>query len=218
MKWRRGIAFAAVHLTVGLTMVAVIEANEIAELRSMHAQDTPIAEVPKDAAASPSAPSSDAPTFDMCGMLDLFSPSETILDFANPVPFLSTGWRNPCAPRWSVSGMLVDTDWPKPSFTQFAKEQKVYAIFLLLISFQWLLIGGFPLRPRHGLWGDPATRITACTVVAGALSFVPHVESFCTLPMLYAFAAWIWWLWLIIAKLFRSTLDHVKSWRLAHAK
>lgn len=215
MQWRRGIVFAAVHLAVVLPMVAVIEVNEAAELRLMRAQDAPVAEAPKVATVPASEASDDAPTFDLCGVLDIYSPNENILTLANPAAFLIAAWRLPCPPRWSFSGMLVGTVWSKPSFAQFAKERKVDAIFLLLIAVQWLLIGGFPLRPHRGLWGDPATHITACTVLACALSFVPSIESFCTLPMLYAPAVWIWWLWLVVAKLLRSTAGYSRSWRLS---
>jgi hypothetical protein len=40
-------------------------------------------------------------------MLDLFSPSESIVVSDNPSAFLVAGWRNPCAPRWSISRKLV---------------------------------------------------------------------------------------------------------------
>lgn len=210
--------FAAVHLAVGLAIVAHIEANEAAGLRLMHAAKTELAESPKAPAISLSEAAGGTATFDLCGMLDLFSPSENILIFANPAPFLMTAWRNPCAPGWSVSGKLVGNGWPKPSFTQFARERSVDIVFLLVVAVQWMLIGGFPLRSHRGLWGDPATQITACTVAAGALSFVPNVESFCTLPMFYALAAWFWWLSLIVAKVFRSMLSFAKGWRLRHAE
>jgi len=217
MRWRRGIAFAAVHLAVVLPMVAVIERNEATELRAMHEQYTQVAEAPKDAIFPASKANDDAPTFDLCGLTDTFSPNENILILANPAPFLVTAWRNPYPPRWSISGVLVGTVWSKPSFAQFAKERRVDTIFLLLIGVQWLLIGGFPLRPDLGLWRDPATKITACTIVAVALSFIPNIESFCTLPMFYALAAWVWLLALVAAKLFRSMLGIAKDWRPGHA-
>jgi hypothetical protein len=218
MQWRRGIVFAAIHLAVGLAVVAQIEADEMTGLRSMHAAEPELVESPKAAAVSSGRAVDGAAFFDLCGMLDLFSPSETVLNFANPAPFLITGWRNPCAPAWSVSGMLVGADWPKPSFAQFEKERKVDAIFLLVVALQWLLIGGFPLRPHRGLWRDPATHVTACTVAAGVLSFVPNVESLSTAPMLYALAAWVWWFAFFVAKLFRSMLGFAKNWRLRHAE
>ena len=218
MQWRRGILFAAVHLAVVLPMVAVMEVNEAAELRLMRDQNPQEADPPTKAPIPASEASGEIMTFNLCSVTDVYSPNEKILVIADPAPVLVTQWRYPCPPQWSVAGMLVGTVWSRPSFTQFAKEQKVDAIFLLLIGIQWTLIGSFPLRPHRGLWGDPATHITFCTVVAGALSFVPNIESFSTLPMFYALAAWVWWLSLIVAKLFRSMLGFAKSWRLGHAK
>jgi len=211
MQWHRGIGFAFVHLSVALPMVAGIEANEANGLRLMHAQESPSGRS-KPLAVSAGEASNGAPDFSPCGMIDTFSPSENILIFANPGAFLVTDWRSPCARRWSVSGMLISDGWPKASWALFAKGQRVDAIFIALMAIQWLLIGVFPLRPHCGLWGDPATHITICTVAAGALSFIPNIESFCNFPMLYAAAAWVWWLYLLGSTLLSRT------WRLATSR
>jgi hypothetical protein len=216
MQWRRGILFAAVHLTVVLPIVVSLEIDDAAMLRRQHERfKLPAVPVP---AASASEPAADTDSIDMCSLIDQYSPREDIVGIANPFAISVTEWRAFCPPRWSISGMLISNAWAPLTSARFAKERIVDVIFVLLIAVQWLLIGGFPLRPHRELWGDPATQITACTVAAGVLSFVPNVEQFCTLPMFYALAAWFWWLSLVATKLFRSMLGFAKGWRLRHAE
>ena len=214
MQWCRGIAFAAVHMAVVLTVAVSLESDETAMLGRQHAQNQRAADPTPAAVVPASKDSDDTITLDMCSLTDPYSPREEIVGIANPFVSLITEWRAPCPPRWSVAGMLISTAWAPLTPARFAKERIVDAIFILLIAGQWLLIGGFPLRPNRGLWGDPATHITFCTAAAGALSFAPNIESFCTFPMLYAFAAWFWWLGLLIWSVARSGVHWVVARRL----
>ena len=148
-------------------------------------------------------------------MTDVYSPHEEMILTANPIAAVITEWRDPCPPRWTVSGMLISTVWTPPTPASFAKQQIVDAIFLLLVSIQWLLIGGFPLRPHLGLRRDPAFFVTAFTVAAAALSLIPQIGSFATIPSLFAFIAWLYWLALLAWKLLRSAIKWVSGMRTA---
>jgi hypothetical protein len=194
-------------------MVVSLKMDEAPMLRRQQAQSERPAPSPAEVVPASKA-SDDDVTLDMCSLTDQYSPREKIAGIADPVAISIAGWRALCPPRWSVAGILISTMWVSPTAAQFAKERIVDVIFLLLIAVQWLLVGGFPLRPHRGLWGDPATHITACTVAAGALSLVPNIESFCTLPMLYAFTAWFWWLSLLIRSGARSGLNWIAARRL----
>ena len=141
---------------------------------------------------------------DFCHMTDLYSPREEILLIANWPAGLVTDWRNPCPSLWSISGMMISTTWQRPTPASQAKQRYVDWIFLLLISIQWLFIGGFPLRPHKLLRYDPATFITLFTVLAAALSLIPEVDHTATLPSFFALIAWLWWFALLAWKLLRS--------------
>jgi len=187
-----------------LPIVVSLEINEAAMLRQRQAQS--------DKAANPipttSIPSSetinDTFTLDLCHMTDQYSPHEEMMLTANPIAAVITGWRNPCPPRWTVSGMLISTLWTPPTPASFARQQIVDVIFLILLVIQWLLMGGFPLRPHPGLLRDPAFFITAFTIAAAALSLIPQIGSVATIPSLFAFITWLWWLSLLAWKLLRS--------------
>jgi hypothetical protein len=137
-------------------------------------------------------------------MTGQYSPREEIILIANLLSTFISEWRDPCPRRRSISGMLISAVWAPPTPASFAKQQIVDAIFLLFVALQWLLTGGFPLRPHLGLRRDPAFFITAFTVAAAALSLIPQISSFTTIPSFFALVAWLWWLSLLAWKLLRS--------------
>jgi hypothetical protein len=216
MQWRRGLAFAAVHLIVAFSIAAAIEADDYAMGRDHYSQYVPPAQKPPIAPTPSSNSATDnAPDFSICGMTDQTSPRERIIAFANLPAAFFTGWRMPCPPSWTVSGMLIGTSWEHPTPTGLAKQRTVDAILILLVAIQWLLIGGFPLRPYEKLIRDPATLITACTAAAAIVSFVPPIDFLVNLFVLIAAVTWLYWLALLAWKLLRITASRISGTRTA---
>jgi hypothetical protein len=123
-----------------------------------------------------------------------------------------------CPPRWSISGIVMGTAWQHPNPAKFAKQRIVDGILLALIAIQWLIIGGFPLRPGESLRRDPVALITVCTLCAGAISLIPEIGLLSGLLMMIAAAAWFWWLGLLLRTLFHSARLKLSARRAAHQK
>ena len=209
MQWRRGLAFAAVHVAVALPIVASLEAGDAAMLRDHYSQITPPSSKPVALTSGTETSVDTVLDFSICGMIDEFSPRERIIVMANlPAAFL-TAWRMPCPPRWSVSGMLLGVTWERLTPARQVKQRGVDAILLLLIAIQWLLIGGFPVRPHEKLRRDPATLITICTAAAGALSFLPQMNLLSELFLVVVPFTWLYWLALLAWKLLRLTRSRI---------
>jgi hypothetical protein len=208
MQWRRGFAFAAIHLAVALPIMVSLEAGDTA-MWSRHSSSTAPALEPQIVPTAAIQESGDAVLdFNICNLGGEPSPRERIIDIADLPAAVLTGWRMPCPPRWTISGMLIGTTWERPTPTVLAKRRTVDRILLVLIAAQWLLIGGFPLRPQEKLRRDPAALITLCTVAACASSFVPEIDFLSGLFMLIAAVTWLFWLSMLFWKLFRS----VRNW------
>jgi hypothetical protein len=216
MQWRRGFAFTAVHLVVAFSIVAAIEADDFAMWRDHYSRFLPPAQKPSIAPnSSGNSVSDNILDINICGMIDETSPRERIIGFADlPAAFL-TGWRMPCPPHWTVSGMLIGTTWEHPTPTRLAKQRTVDAILLALVAIQWLLIGGFPLRPNEKLIRDPATLITACSAIAAIVSFIPQIDLLASLFCLIAGITWLYWLAILAWKLLRITASRISRARTA---
>jgi hypothetical protein len=212
MQWRRGLAFATIHLAVAIPIVLSVEADDEMWLNQMHHHASTAAK-PQLILVAQNNPSTDsAPDFSMCDLTDQYSPREGILVFANLPPMFLTAWRAPCPPRWSISGMLLGTTWEHPTPARIARQRIVDEIFVVLIAIQWLLIGSYPLSLQLSLRRDPAAIVTICTVASAALTLIPDIRSLATIPMMFAFIAWLWWLGFIFRMLFRS------AWRRLSAR
>ena len=221
MQWRRGIVFAAVQLAASLAIIVSIEADESAMWRDHHSPSGPPAETVKKESAPPTkatAGESVEVDLNLCGLLDEYPPREEIVMFANMPAAIVAEWRNPCPPRWSIAGMLRGTAWEMQTPALLDTYRIEDRILLILIGVQWLLIGSFPLRHSHNSWRDPAMIIMISSVAAAALSIVPNVESFCTIPLFFIMFAWLWWLAQLARKLLQSALNWIKGRRLAHSE
>ncbi len=195
MQWRRALTFAAIHLAVAFAIVASLEATDAAMVREHVSHIASRTHRPPESSATILRVAQDtAPDFSLCGLIDQTSPAERVLTIANPPAVFLTAWRMPCPPRWSAAGMLLGTGWDRLTPATLPRLRAVDGILLILIAAQWLLVGGFPLRPQQNLRRDPAAIITFCTVLSGALSFLPQFDWLSGVPMLVAAVAWLFWL------------------------
>jgi hypothetical protein len=216
MQWRRGLAFATVHLVVAFSIAAAIEANDFAMWRDHYSQLPPAQRPPIALTPSSNSASDSAPDFSICGMIDQTSPGERIIAIADFPATFFTAWRVPCPPRWTISGMLIGTAaWGYPTPTRQAKQRVVDGILLLLVTIQWLLIGSFPLRPDEKVTRDPATLITACAATAVIISFVPPIDFLTNLFVLVAGVTWLYWLAQLAWKLLHSATSLLSRERTA---
>jgi hypothetical protein len=220
MNWRRGLLLAGIHLAVAAAVIAMdgvrgssLLRNEmregVATLRNVAWQE------------------SDQVSFDLChGGFVHYSdrPRDVIVKLANLPASAVSGWMRPCPARWSLAG-LIESRY----FNQQIRVNELTSVgFCLLISAQWLLVGGLPLsQPRHW-FAEPGAFITLCTVIAacpvllGAIlslvgtspvdAAVAALDWFGQFVALFAAAAWFWWFGLLVWKILRA------GWRLASGR
>lgn len=137
--------------------------------------------------------------FDPCdgGFVDdAVNPEQRIVQFANLPAWVVTGWGEGCPARWTLAGLLHRN---RNSIAASRSEFALASILCLLISLQWLLIGGFPLVRARRWLAEPGTLITICSVAAGALVLLSWMDGYrndewiAEFPMLIVPFAWLWW-------------------------
>src|SRR5215469_2946442 len=226
MNWRRGLLMAGIHLAVAVPLILSLEASDA---RMLQIREEANAEATRESAVSPSQsaqPNSDqqgslagetvAFDLDPCSMTTRY-PAQALVEQSATFPTLFfTGWRVYCAPDWSMAGRMNAGRWRGPTISDeaaanSAKRQADLA-FVLVVAFQWFLVGSFPLIRLKAWWREPGAFITACTVIGGILALVKLTGNFASLLPVIVYFAWLSWFGLVAWKLLRS------GWRLIARK
>jgi hypothetical protein len=195
MNWRRGALLAAFNLAVALPPTIWLESTEAAFVRGheQYARKTPT----KAPTQAPST-SGQMVTFDPCGWTDAYSVQQEVVGLANIPAEVLGGWRDLCPAHWTLSGMLHASDgWARNS-TALVARRKADIGFLLLVAFQWMLVGGLPLRHSVRLWGEPGMFITICATLSVAVVFIRPLDTLAKLLGLLAAFGWFWWFGLLV--------------------
>jgi len=122
-----------------------------------------------------------------------FSPLWRISANANLPVALIIGWHMPCTTP-SFLGSLFESRFHRTRISEVLN----IVILCILVSVEWLLVGGFPLiRPRFW-WLEPGAFITMCTLAATALAVIPYTSSASAVPAGVAELAWVCWFGLLL--------------------
>jgi hypothetical protein len=97
------------------------------------------------------------------------------------------------------------------------KQREIDACLCLFIAIQWFLVGGFPLVRTEKWRADPGSFITACAVLAGAITLIPVVDGFARLPALIAMLAWLWWFGLLTWRTLQFGWRMIIAWRVCRS-
>jgi hypothetical protein len=221
MRFRRGLVYAAVHLSVTVGLVYWQEAPFWDYIPTVPA---PPRGVPHEMAVqgADEGPSEDRPPINPCEAAAVserpFSSQEKILAVDNLPIALITGWHLPCSEP-SRLDKLIQAHY---GFTQKSEliTGRLIAVLALVL---WFFVGGNPLmRKRFRHWySEPGPFMTVSTLVSMLLLGIgwsiarisPHVPERATeyvveladlvtqvaaLPMIFVLAGWGWWVGLFV--------------------
>ena len=210
MNWRRGLLLAAIHLVIAGTLLAWNESEYWRYLKSeglgpSHAHFVVVA-FQEDQSIS-FRPCNEGVFID-----DWFSPSFRVGGLANLPVALITGWHTPCTTP-SYLGSIVESRFHRTRISEVLN----IVILCILVSIEWLLVGGFPLIRIRFWWLEPGVFITICTLVGTALAVIPRTASVSVVPASVAELAWLWWVSLLVWTGLRSGWRMVKRSRLPAA-
>ena len=205
MNWRRGLFLAAIHLVVAGTLLAWNESEYWRYLRSENLQDSPVHLV--SAAFQGDQTFSFRPCDEGVFVDSWYSPQWRISAFANLLVSLITGWHTPCTTP-SFLGSIIESRFHRTRISEVLN----IVILCILVSVEWLLVGGFPLiRPRFW-WLEPGAFITMCTLAGIVLAVIPYTASVSVVPASVAELAWLYWFGLLLWTTLRS------AWRLVRRR
>ena len=212
MNLRRGLLFAAIHLAIAVPIVVSIESRDADYVRDSYVPHAPL--TLSELGVGPSEQPANAEgtvKIDLCGMIVDYPTNEHVLRLANIPALTASDWRILCPPRWSLAGILGAGLSFAPTPASLVAERKVDIGFIALIAIQWLIVGGFPLRPSTRLVSQPEWFITFCGVAAALLVWIPPVSELARLPALFAGLAWLWLGGLVVWRAVRRSFRFVKN-------
>lgn len=222
MNWRRGLLFAGINLAVAVPMILMMEARDQKysltqeEMMAKTARETrprpPESLAPKPTQTSPEQ-ADETVSFDPCTVWVHYPVQVVVVQAANMPSLALAGWENDCPPHWSLAGRLRGkTTWP-PTPLWMETQREIDAGLCLFIALQWFLMGGFPLVRTQKWWAEPASFITVCAVLAGAIALIPVVDGFARLPALIAMLAFLLWFGLLVWKMIYFGWRKTTAWR-----
>ena len=216
MNWRRGLAFAGIHVVVAVSLIVSTEIPRYST-EKIHSANPGI----RYRLAAYQEEGQTVEFTPICEEWRSISWQEKVLTASELPAMILSGWNSDCPPRWSTAGMIgIDM---KHRSLQMQVESS--SIFCLLIVFQWILLGGLPLIKPRKWWLEPGACITACTLIAvcsaAVATLLDHIEILAQvfgvpafLALLLALVTWVAWIVLLfwnIAKFgWRLSTDHRK--------
>ncbi len=130
--------------------------------------------------------------------------------FANLPTALLTGWHDPCLTQTRLGRLSARVVGGR----NHSAEVLDCLCLAILISTQWLLVGGLPIIQPKRWWLEPGALITASAAIAAALAIIPITQSLARIPALFAGLAWLWYLalllWVPVHLAWQSTLHGLR--------
>jgi hypothetical protein len=195
MRIGRGLIFAAIHLAIAIPIIISLEISDFATRSEHH---------PYKPKLVFSSQETGTVMLDPCGFANEFNRKQGVVVFANLPAFIPTEWSIRCPSRWTVAGILgVKRGWAATP-DDLSAQRKVDALFILLIALQWFLIGSFPLKPSARFIAQPEWFITITSAIAAEIVWITPIQEFCRLPALLAFCGWVWFVGLLLWRIFKS--------------
>lgn len=193
MRWRRGVLLAAIHLAVAVPIVS------LQEVPYWHFLDASISANAKPSLRRVTFQDEQTITIDPCDWIwdGEISDPELVVQAANLPVVVVTGWHRPCDTRSRL------TRWASKVYGTKTRQADIASIVCLamLIGFQWVIVGGFPLRSPCRWWAEPGIFITLCTVGGVGILLVPAFDRLGSrIVALLMIGSWFWWLGLLVTR------------------
>lgn len=191
MNWRRGFAFALLHLSLAVPLIVWQDAHQwklerragnTAVVRQVAFQKGVVGWEPKT----------------ICYFT---TPPEQIVRYVNLPASIVAGWHYPPHSPVTVAAACEAVFGPLSGGSIAATAIG----FTALIFLQWLLVGALPIiRPKRR-WLEPAVLISVCGILSTFLLLVlARDNDLVTIPLLFAIVTWFVWAGVAVVKLLKS--------------
>lgn len=221
MNWRRGLLLAGINVAVAIPMIAILAARDAQSRRDWKRQSTSEGALSIEGRGELSAPSKIVPvqeeqtvSFNPCTLWGHVPVQQYVVQLGDMPTFVVTQWRVDCPSKWSLARLLGVDDSGLLSDTNFTAMRRVDVALCLLIAVQWFLIGAYPLIKASRWWSEPGAFITTCTALGSLVALVPVIDTFGSLPVVFAAFAWLWYLalllWIPVHLAWQSTLHRLR--------